>query len=354
MTNPEKLSELKNQTTVILLSYGDRFQYLENIVARLNEIGVGHVLIVTNAVSKRTDAVVHELLETCDCLSRLDFPENRGSAGGFAGGIQKAMMNDNMRFLWLLDDDNLPETDCLDRLLAVWETIRLETDGGGPVLVPARPGQGAYARRLLAGVSWKRITPRPSSFYGFHLLHLSRYLKQIMTAKLGVMPEQIEPFERIPRVIPVGNGYYGGLLLPLDVIEKVGLPKEDLFIYGDDTEYTTRISRLTRMFMVGDAVVHDMEPSWYVKTSGNQYVRVLNNLDSKRIYYHVRNRVWIDCHMRKRSGFVYWINRACVYLILRVLRWTGAGTKERLLLIFRAIHDGERGDLGKNSSIMEG
>ena len=81
----------------------------------------------------------------------------------------------------------------------------------------------------------------------------------------------------------------------MEVVRKVGLPIKEFFIWGDDSEYTQRISNSQDCWLIYDSqVVHEM------KLNQN----VLSILDPSlvridRYYYQYRNQLYIrkkkDC-----------------------------------------------------------
>ena len=73
--------------------------------------------------------------------------DNRGGAGGFHDGLAWAMER-GADLAWLMDDDGLPDRDCLDLLLA----HDGELDFWGPVVVDeADPDRLVFPIRLPGG-----------------------------------------------------------------------------------------------------------------------------------------------------------------------------------------------------------
>ena len=72
---------------------------------------------------------------------------NRGGAGGFHEGLRLAVER-GADLVWLMDDDGLPDPDCLDLLLA----HRRDLDFWGPVVVDeADPDRLVFPIRLPGG-----------------------------------------------------------------------------------------------------------------------------------------------------------------------------------------------------------
>ena len=81
------------------------------------------MLVVDNASHRRHGGVARrrQPVERAGTLA-----ENTGGAGGFHDGLAWAMER-GADLVWLMDDDGLPDPDCLGRLL---EHARTSTSGG--------------------------------------------------------------------------------------------------------------------------------------------------------------------------------------------------------------------------------
>ncbi len=111
----------------------NRLPLLQGLVARLREVAeVDEVLVIDNASSDGTG----EWLASAGVTHRT-LTENRGGAGGFHDGLEWAMER-GADLAWLMDDDGLPDPDCLSMLLG----LRDDLDFWGPVVVDeADPGR---------------------------------------------------------------------------------------------------------------------------------------------------------------------------------------------------------------------
>ena len=102
---------------VVTVTYGDRLRFLSRVIERvLSFNNVVNVVVVNNASSCQMPA-------TSEKITVLNNVENEGSAGGYHKGISYAFENVGCDFIWLLDDDNLPDDGCLDKLLQQWGMI---------------------------------------------------------------------------------------------------------------------------------------------------------------------------------------------------------------------------------------
>lgn len=131
-----------------------------------------------------------------------------GGAGGFHEGIKYAFEH-GFDYIWLMDDDGVPAADCLDKLLP----FATENNYLGPLVLDIKQSNNfCFPMRL------------PST------------LKRLDTlADLNTL-EIKEKIDGI--VIP-----FNGILLSSKVVEKVGFPLKEYFIWGDDMEYTARMKK---------------------------------------------------------------------------------------------------------------
>ena len=167
------------------------------------------VVVVDNASTDATPQVLVELTdELATPLQVLRLDRNTGGAGGFNAVLAAALEHDADLF-WLMDDDGQPEPDCLSTLLPHVGRY----DFLGPAVVADDD-----PRRLCFPI---RI---PGTARVVHDLgDVER------AAKDGLLEEVVIPFN--------------GVLLTRDLVSRIGLPREEFFIWGDDVEYLWRARR---------------------------------------------------------------------------------------------------------------
>ena len=217
---------------------------------------------------------------------RLD--HNRGGAGGFHEGLRLAVER-GADLVWLMDDDGLPDPDCLDLLLA----HHGELDFWGPVVVDEADPRGWSSRSGCPAAPASCTTPPPSS---------------------------APPVDGLVRdvVIP-----FNGVLVTRDLAERIGYPREEFFIWGDDHEYRLRAEQAgARIATVADARVRHPSvgelgtPMMFGRTTYNHspsdlkhYCMARNNTVNLRDY-----RGWphvLDVLAPRRSGSTRSPARTC-------------------------------------------
>lgn len=330
---------MTQRTSLVTLTYGDRFNYLHTLVSRsLESPLIDRVIIVSNA----SVAPLHNLCEKWPGQVQVIYLEhNTGSANGYSVGIQAAL-DAGAEYIWLMDDDNAPTINAVEVLHSRLHQ-REQIDGRDKAAVLGfRP---THQADIAAGVPERFAIQRRSSFFGFHIAQLPykiwRRLPWGRPQKSGATPPMVQ--------LPFAT--YGGLLAHRDLYKRIGLPLDALKLYADDSEYTWRITANGgRIFLVPEALLDDLEDSWNIKArTSNVYESYLLGGSDLRAYYGARNQAWFDKNVWASSPLVYRLNRWTFFLLLRLIaKRCDAG--QRLSLIETAIRDGEAGVLGLNRS----
>ena len=184
------------------------------------------VLVVDNASADGTAAWLAEQEQQWDALQVLTLAENTGGAGGFNSGMRRAA-EAGYDYIWIMDDDCLPKPDALEKLLEADALL------GGPE---------SYGF-LSSVVLWTDGRGCQMNQQGIE----KNYYEQAALLQAGI--------------IRVFQATFVSLLFPARVVRRFGLPIRDYFIWGDDIEYTHRITMRggERAYLVGKSqVVHAM------------------------------------------------------------------------------------------------
>jgi len=185
----------------------NRLELLERLVDRLGRIeGLADVLVIDNASTDGTGEWLAGRETTGEIsLRSRTLRTNRGGAGGFHDGLAWAIDSES-DLVWLMDDDGLPDPDCLDLLLSHDDDL----DFWGPLVIDeADPSRLVFPLRL------------PGT---------TRVVHAVEDVRRAARADRIDGI-----VIP-----FNGVLVTKKLVDRIGLPREEFFIWGDDHEYRLR------------------------------------------------------------------------------------------------------------------
>ena len=205
------------------------------------------ILVVDNASTDGTRGMLERDYADVGLLS---LATNEGSAGGYHEGIKRAHAEGG-EWMWLMDDDTVPEPDALAELLDA----------------PTRLDGGAPPALLASKVVWTDGLVHPMN---------------------ATWPERsrvelvIDGAER--GLVPVRFATWVSLLLHRGAVDRHGLPAKQFFIWSDDVEYTSRM-------ILGGERAYLVPRSVAVHKTASPHTHMSASPD--RFYYHVRNTLLI-------------------------------------------------------------
>lgn len=257
-------------TAAVVVTYNRKTLLLENLKCLLSQKTICDldIIVIDNNSSDGTLTALkeHDFFKK---IIYINTEKNLGGAGGFQFGIKYAAERE-YDYIWLMDDDCMPQENSLQKLLDV--ANEKHDDFGF----------------LASKVLWKdgkictMNIPRKTVF------------------------KSVEDFDT--RIIPVEMASFVSLLIPVRIVKKIGLPIKEFFIWTDDWEYTRRISRQILGYMVNDSVVIHKSKNNY---GANIAYEASDRLD--RYKYLYRN----DVYLYRREGITGFL-----YEVLRLLNHT--------------------------------
>jgi GT2 family glycosyltransferase len=325
------MSKNEYRVCVVTVTYGDRKRFLIQVINRvLSFTPVANVVVVDNAS-------VYPIETSDKKVIVLNNEENEGSAGGYHQGIKYAYEQVQCDFIWLLDDDNLPEEGCLDSLLSQWDRIAGENDK--KALFCLRDDRRTHVN-IARGDDPMQYYLVPNNFMGFNLLKIFKNQWRKMTGKPIVNGEYKERVT-MPYVP------YGGLLMNKRLITDIGYPNAEMYLYVDDSEYSYRITQHGgAIWMIPACRITDIDKSQGINYKKRMFHSQLLDEWSFRTYYHIRNRVYFYSRVAIRNKFMFRVNKLLYLAFLRVISILSLKTTEYKKLVV-AVNDGLSGNLGK-------
>jgi GT2 family glycosyltransferase len=212
---------------------------IQNIKCLLNQTApLDRIYIIDNASTDGTKNYIKKLgILNNESITYIKLNENTGGAGGFYKGIKRAY-EDGFEYIWGMDDDAYPNSD------ALFELIKCKTKIGKNICL------------------WSNC---------------------------DLDNEFNDNYKE------VNSWMFVGFYLPRNIINKVGYPRKDFFIYHDDSEYAYRIiNNGFKIYKVRDSIINHnnvySEKTIYKKTVFNMIIK-LPKLSNWKMYYFIRNSI---------------------------------------------------------------
>lgn len=229
------------KTIAVVVTYNRHVLLAECISALRNQTQKPDAILVVNNGS--TDSTEEWLKSQQDLFFITQ--DNAGSGGGFNTAINWAYTN-HYSWIWCMDDDGYPKEDALEKILAAnTETLSLRN-----CAVLNKEDKKTFV--------WKT--------------------------------KHYATIDEVDTNLIKGIGHpFNGTLLHRNVIDRVGLPKPNLFMWGDESEYYCRITRKNNIpvYTVADSIHYHPAAVFTFKTDWDYK----NNW---KMYYYVRNRLHIN------------------------------------------------------------
>ena len=256
------------------------------------------LLVVDNCSTDGTAALLAAWQKGQGSFSRVlvTAPENLGGSGGFALGMEQALLT-GCDWIFLSDDDALPAPDALEQLQRFSQTAPAQTVA------------------LCCAVQGER---------GIVVGHRARYRAHSL---LGIKDAPVSPREYQKPFFAVDFFSYVGTCVKADALRAAGLCRREFFLYSDDFEHAWRVGREGKMLCVPAATIYHADNNPYTRSA------------TWRDYYATRNLLLM---YRSHFGrFAAW-RRA----LLRRISALRSLNPQKMRVIRDAIRDAGRGVTG--------
>jgi rhamnopyranosyl-N-acetylglucosaminyl-diphospho-decaprenol beta-1,3/1,4-galactofuranosyltransferase len=244
----------------VVVTYNRKTLLSECITALRNQTRKPEAILVVNNGS--TDDTEMWLLSQQDIFSITQ--KNVGSGGGFNIAINWAYKH-GYTWIWCMGDDGYPKQDALEKIL--------------------EPDMNMLCLRNCAVVNKE-------------------------DKKTFVWnTKQYATLDDVDCKIISGIGHpFNGTMLNRNIVERVGLPKPKLFLWGDETEYFWRIVKGNNI-----PVCTIMDSIHYHPAAGFSFKNDWNYYTTWKIYFYIRNRfhIYKSRYNYKLTAFVNY----CCFLI---------------------------------------
>ena len=266
------------------------------------------ITVIDNASSDGSFLYINNLWDLKkNNIEWISLEENIGGAGGFYEGIKYAL-DQGSEYIWMMDDDGYPAEDCLEKL---YNTL---------------------LQKKLDAISPLQININDHNQLAF---------------PVWVNKKQIRGHvDQIPKdtFIEKEANLFNGLLMHRSVVEKVGLPRKEFFIRGDEVEYTKRLLKNNIKFgtLTSAKFYHPSDDTERVSCLSGQMIIRDAHSDFKN-YYMFRNRA--VAFIEDGNALLLpldFVRYSYYFLIHKKFNWSG------LKLWCIATYDGIKGKLGRH------
>lgn len=215
------------------------------------------VIVIDNASNDGTEKMLLEGDYPDLIVSVLK--DNIGASGGYNTGLCLAYQK-GADFIWAMDDDVIPEKDALHYLMKADEALK------------KREKKAAFLiSKALTETGFATNTPAVST-----LKNRIGYQDWHEMLELGIAAVQRSTFVSI--------------LLPRATLTQYGLPIATMFIWGEDTEFTLRVTQETPGYLVGLSKVNHLR-----QEDGPISILTESNPGRLKLYrYFIRNKLFIS------------------------------------------------------------
>lgn len=279
------------------MTYADRREFLTRVINKLvNNTDVELIFIIGNDPAYDFENYVQSI--DSYKIRHYRFDMNTGSAMGYKHGIMMAEAEHAVKYIWLLDDDNLPDDNALTIMLKL-----IKGDEKASFLPLRKDRQ--YLLKAAEGYPVKFLFPQINSFLGFHLLY---FFQRRLFFKKSISSHHLNKVK-----IPMAP--YGGLFFNKSFLPEIGYPDERFYLYGDDIEFTYRITKAGySIYLLTNIRVDDIDTSWVTKDT-RPGVKYLYQNDF-RAWFSARNSSFYSKYSLRQNNFMFWLNKSVYMLIL--------------------------------------
>lgn len=202
-------------TAAIVVTF-NRKELLKECITKLQEqTEKVDIIIIDNMSTDGTLEMLKPLVKNHQIIYHTT-GKNIGGAGGFHEGIKLAYEL-GYKYFWLMDDDCLPTKDALKNLKIVDKKLK-----------------GNYGF-LCSKVLW---TDNNICKMNIPKINLTKKVKDFNS-----------------EMVSIEMGTFVSFYIKRETIEEVGLPIKEFFIWGDDLEYSQRISKRYPSYLVNTSIV---------------------------------------------------------------------------------------------------
>lgn len=302
--------------TIIILNYNSGKDILECLES-LKDISYSpyRILIVDNASTDDSLTQIHLYVKqhTKEPIEILELSQNYGYAGGNNRGIGYALKK-GADYILILNPDTVVESPFLEALMRVAQQYKKEGK------------EGFFGSRIYQQNehSSKR---NPNIYSNGGLINWSQ--------TQGTLKDYGKSASRLTEVQPFHTQYVTGtcLLISKETIKKVGLMREDYFLYYEDTDWAirARTQGIAQVIVPASIIWHKVSAT--TKPGSFSY-----------IYYHTRNGLYCGWDNRRNVAQTIVVLGISKWIFLKqLIKWCIPSRRHWVQPIIKGVYDFWRG-----------
>lgn len=265
------------------------------IKALLDQTYACDILLINNASTDQTEEYILELRQIYQQIYYCNTGKNLGGAGGFCYGMKWAVEL-GFDFIWVMDDDCIPQNTALECFMNF--AHQHENEKYGFLSSLALWKDGSVCRMNIQ---------RKTVFRA-----VSRFNKRAISIKLAS---------------------FVSLFVPAKIIKENGLPISDFYIWSDDWEFTRRLSRKYPCYLLTDSIV------WHLTQANIGANIAFDSVERlSRYMYLYRN----DMMLYRREGiygYIYYVLK-CFYNLIQIIFLSKQYRLKRIKIMLEGIKAG--------------
>lgn len=235
----------------VVVTYNRKELLKENIEALINQNYKSFdILVVDNNSTDGTKEYIENYIKSKKIMY-MNTEKNLGGAGGFNFGIKECMKK-KYKYIWIMDDDTIPEKNALESIVNKKEFLK---------------DKFSFICSLVKFNEKDLCVMNVPTING-------AWLDEYYNIENGL--------------VKLNSCSFVSCFVNANVVKKVGLPIKEFFIYGDDCEYTERLTKVLPGYIdINSVVNHKMKVNVDTKIAFVEKERI------DRAYFTYRNTFYI-------------------------------------------------------------
>lgn len=292
-----------HKVAAVLVTY-NRLSLLKRAIDSLEKQSyrLTNIVIVNNNSTDGTYEYLESIKDTR--IKCLHLETNTGGAGGFSAGIKFAYTFD-IDYIWIMDDDAVAEKDALNGLM------------------------NADIQLTQQNVKW-----------GFLCSHVLSEDNDCMNVPAISNKKNSSGYLNWPEyassgIIGVDKATFVSVIINRETVKSYGLPVRQMFIWGDDTEYTWRISNNLPCYYVSGSIVYHKR----VLAKSLSLATEDNNIRMPWYGYLYRNNLYNVRKHGKKANYLLYVNFIFKEFVT-VLKKSKSGRMKKIGILLSGVFKG--------------